>query len=193
MRAVLYCLLLLVLLFTIVFVSFKAGENNYRNKIRAAAGLDSLKLEELRLMDSLHLAQAQMWEFKAKAEERDRIQSEQNYAAQLAKLRNQPQRLVLVPEVKIIECDSAIASGQSFQREVEIQKMQIRELKEVATVRQSRLDTLEFSLERAEQQNIDNAELLQKEKRFSSKETKRKVFWRTTTLILAVERIVSLI
>lgn len=193
MKTLLNWILLIICLLIVGFGSFKAGEANYRKKLRGDAGLDSSVLIELQSLDSLHRAQAQMWEAKATIEESARIKDQKQYAIELAKLRKQPPKIVQVTEERLLECDSAMATGQSFQREVELQKMLIIELKEVAQVKQTRIDSLEFGLERAEQRNLDNAELLQKEKRFSSKETKKKVFWRTITIVLAIERIVSLI
>lgn len=183
MKTLLNWLLLLICLLIVGFGSFKAGEANYRNKLRADAGLDTAKLMELEQLDSLHRAQAKMWEAKATFEETTRLKDQQQYATELTKLRKLPARIVKVPEVRLIECDSAIASGQSYRREVEIQKMQLIELKEVISVQDTAIEYLGDIAEMSQQRHKDDLELIDEVKATNERERKRKILWRSVSLI----------
>lgn len=184
--------LLIPLIIGLMIAAFFAGEANYKRKLRSDAGLLSDKVFELESLDSLHRAQAALWEGRALKEAKAREKSDKDFAAQLAKLRKQPTRLIQVPVVRLVECDSAIVTGQSFQRESEIQKMQIIELKELVSVQDTAIEYLGDIVESAEQRHLDDQIILNKLSSQIIKEKAKKRSWRILALIASSSVVILL-
>lgn len=174
--------LLIPLIIGLLIAAFFAGQATYKRKLKSDAGLLSEKVLELESLDSLHRAQAVLWEGRALKEIEAREKSNKDFAGQLAKLRKQPTLLVQVPVVKLVECDSSIAAGQSFKRETDFQKMQIIELKELVSIQDTTIEYLSGLVEFAEQRHQDNVSQLNDFKIKLIVEEKRKRRWRAIAI-----------
>lgn len=171
----------------------KYGRHQLRQDLRSAAGLDTSLLVELQQQDSLHRAQAQMWEAKAIEEADARIMIKEQYAIDLKRLRSQPPRIVQVPVVRLLECDSAIATGQSYKRQSELQQYQIMELREVISVQDTAIQYLSDIAEMAEQRYRDDQAVIATTQEILTKEKKRKANWRGVAVGSAIAFLISLL
>jgi len=178
-------LVAIALLAIFYYTGYQYGQRNYRNELRAAAGLDSSLLQELQVMDSLHRAQANYYAARVEEEIGNREVMQQQYADSLAVLRLRPMRTVPVPVTYLMECDSAKATGLSFQRQTNIQAMEIIELREVISVQDSAIDYLSDIAEFAEQRHRDDKNALSKEKKRGDRQEQSKKVWRTVAVVSA--------
>lgn len=187
-----------VLVAALIFIAgWEMGQRSYKQELRKSAGLDSAVLQELQQMDSLHRAQAQLYAVKWQQEVQAREVTEQLYADSLKRLRQKPPRYVKVPEVKMLECDSAIASGLSYRLQAEYQQMEIIELRELVAVGDSANDYLgDIVLLQEERHREDQAEVKEAKEKLVRQKKWTKV-WRSvaittgavaTVLVIAVTR-----
>ncbi len=182
MKNIITPLLLIGALVMTFFFGEHCGKSGYKKELRASAGLDSSVFIELQSLDSLHQAQAAMFEAQANRVAELREKEQKGHALELKWLRSRPVEYVQVTSVKVAECDSAVATGESYRRQAELMGIERKELKEVIAIKEDKNIMLAQEVEKAEQRHVDDKNKLKDSSDSLNTEAKWKRVWRSVAI-----------